>query len=74
MDTTRFPLDATLDLARMVGITVSVAVLGSAMAAITAARVATMLGDLVPLIGAAVALRWARPEAPAPMQKEVCHA
>jgi len=33
-----------------------------------------MLGGLVQLIGAAVALRWARLEAPAPTQKEVCHA
>jgi hypothetical protein len=38
------------------------------------ARIATMLGGLVQLIGAAVALRWARPEAPTPMEKEVCHA
>jgi hypothetical protein len=33
-----------------------------------------MLDGLVQLIGAAVALRFAQPEAPAPMQKEVCHA
>jgi len=38
------------------------------------ARIATMLGGLVQLIGAAVAFRWARSEAPAPMQKEVSHA
>ncbi len=74
MDTTRFRFDTTLDLACLVGITVGVAVLGSAMAAITGARVATMLDGLVQSIGAAVALRFARPEAPAPMQKEVCHA
>jgi len=52
-------------------------VLGSAMAAIggaDGARIAIMLGGLVQLIGAAVALRWARSEEPAPMQKEVCHA
>jgi MFS family permease len=66
-----------VNLARLVGITVGVAVLGSAMAAIggaDGARIATMLGGLVQLIGAAVALRWARLEAPAPTQKEVCHA
>ena len=66
-----------VNLARLVGITVGVAVLGSAMAAIggaDGARIATMLGGLVQLIGAAVALRWARLEAPAPMQKEVSHA
>jgi MFS family permease len=66
-----------VNLARLVGITVGVAVLGSAMAAIAGAegaRIATMLGSLVQLFGAAVAFRWARPEAPAPMQREVCHA
>jgi len=66
-----------VNLARLVGITVGVAVLINAMAAIAGvegARVATMLGGLVQLIGAGVALCWARPEAPEPMQKEVCHA
>ena len=66
-----------VNLARLVGITVGVAVLGSAMAAIggaQGARTATMLGGLVQLIGAAVALRWARPEAPVPTHKEVSHA
>src|SRR6478735_7828416 len=66
-----------VNLARLVGITVGVAVLGSAMTAIggaDGARIATLLGGLVQLIGAAVALRWARPEEPAPVQKEVCHA
>jgi len=66
-----------VNLARLVGITVGVAVLGSGMAAIggaDGARIATMLGGLVQLIGAAVALQWARGEAPAPMQKEVSHA
>ena len=50
-----------VNLARLVGITVGVAVLGSAMAAIggaDGARIATMLGGLVQLIGAAAALRW----------------
>jgi Na+/melibiose symporter-like transporter len=66
-----------VNLARLVGITVGVAVLGSAMAAIggaDGARVATMVGGLVQLIGAAVALRWARSDVPAPTRKEVCHA
>src|SRR6201990_585295 len=52
-----------VNLARLVGITVGVAVLGSAMAAVggaDGARIATMVGGLVQLIGAAVALRWAR--------------
>jgi hypothetical protein len=64
-----------VNLARLVGITVGVAVLGSAMAAIggaDGARIATMLGGLVQLAGAAVAFRWS--EAPAPLRKEVCHA
>ncbi len=66
-----------VNLARLVGITVGVAVLGSAMAAVggaDGARIATMLGGLVQLIGAAVALRWARSESAAPLQEEVCHA
>jgi len=66
-----------VNLARLVGITVGVAVLGSAMASIggaDGARIATMLGGVVQLIGAAVALGWAKNHAPAPMQKEVCHA
>jgi hypothetical protein len=66
-----------VNLARLVGITVGVAVLGSAMAARAGAdgtRIATMLGGLVQLVGAAVALRWARPEAAAPMQRLVAHA
>jgi hypothetical protein len=66
-----------VNLARLVGITVGVAVLGSAMAALAGAdgtRIATMLGGLVQLVGAAVALRWARPEAAAPMQRLVAHA
>jgi predicted MFS family arabinose efflux permease len=65
-----------VNLARLVGITVGVAVLGSAMAAIggaDGARVATMLGGLVQLSGAAVALIWAQDDAPARKQ-EVCHA
>jgi EmrB/QacA subfamily drug resistance transporter len=66
-----------VNLARLVGITVGVAVLGSAMGAIggtDGARIATMVGGVVQLIGAAVAVRWARSEAPAPLQKEACHA
>jgi hypothetical protein len=66
-----------VNLARLVGITVGVAVLGSTMAAIEGAdgaRAATMLGAVVQLVGAAVALIWARADAPAQHQKEVCHA
>jgi hypothetical protein len=63
-----------VNLARLVGITVGVAMLGSAMAAM-GAQTAMALGGAVQLIGAAVALRWARPEAPVPAtKKEVSHA
>ena len=64
-----------VNLARLVGITVGVAVLGSAMAAIggdAGVRIAMVLGGAVQLVGAVVALRWATP-APA-STKEVCHA
>jgi EmrB/QacA subfamily drug resistance transporter len=66
-----------VNLSRLVGITVGVAVLGSAMAAVAGAggaRIATMLGGVVQLIGAAVALVWARAEAPEPVKEAVCHA
>ncbi|HET6735745.1 hypothetical protein [Mycobacterium sp.] len=66
-----------VNLARLLGITVGVAVLGSALAAIggvDGARTAMAIGGVVQLIGAAAALRWARPDAPAPVEKEVCHA
>ena len=66
-----------VNLARLVGITVGVAVLGSAMAAIggaDGARLATMVGGIVQLTGAAVAVLWAREQAPALTQEEVCHA
>jgi MFS family permease len=66
-----------VNLARLLGITVGVAVLGSALAAIGGtggARTAMALGGVVQLLGAAAALRWARPEASAPAEKEVCHA
>jgi EmrB/QacA subfamily drug resistance transporter len=63
-----------VNLARLVGITVGVAVLGSAMAAISGgsgARVAVLIGAAVQLTGAAIALRWTR----TPVQeKETCHA
>ena len=39
---------------------------------LSGAPVATMLGGLVQLTGAAVAFRWS--EAPAPLREEVCHA
>jgi hypothetical protein len=55
-----------------VGITVGVAVLGSALATM-GAQIATALGGAIQLAGAMVALRWARTEAPA-TTKEVCHA
>jgi MFS family permease len=48
-----------VNLARLVGITVGVAVLGSAMAAI-GAQTAMLIGAAVLLTGAVVALRWGR--------------
>jgi EmrB/QacA subfamily drug resistance transporter len=60
-----------VNLARLVGITVGVAVLGSAMAAL-GAQAAVAIGGVVQLIGAAVALRWARAETPT--RKELSHA
>ncbi len=56
-----------VNLARLLGITVGVAVLGSAMAA-RGAQTAMALGGAVQWIGAMVAYRWTR------TQKEACHA
>lgn len=64
-----------VNLARLVGITVGVAVLGSAMAAVggvAGVRTAMVLGAAAQLVGAGVAFRWAHADARA--QKEVCHA
>jgi EmrB/QacA subfamily drug resistance transporter len=64
-----------VNLARLVGITVGVAVLGTALAAIggeAGVRTAVVLGGVVQLAGAVAAFRWTRP-APATV-KEVCHA
>ncbi len=61
-----------VNLARLVGITVGVAVLGSAMAAV-GAQIAMLLGAAVQVAGAVVALRWAQDES-ASSTKEVCHA
>ena len=66
-----------VNLARLVGITVGVAVLGSAMAAIDGSagvRAALVIGGAASAFGALVALRWARTESPALTGKEVCHA
>ena len=64
-----------VNLARLVGITVGVAVLGSALAAIGGAggaRIAALIGGAVQLAAAVVALRWTRTSAAT--EKEVCHA
>ncbi len=61
-----------VNLARLVGITVGVAVLGSAMAAL-GAPVATAVGGVVLVAGAIVTWRWARDDT-ASTRKEVCHA
>jgi predicted MFS family arabinose efflux permease len=62
-----------VNLARLVGITVGVAVLGSAMASI-GAQAALLIGGIVQLLGALVALRWAREEKVASRTRAVCHA
>jgi MFS family permease len=62
-----------VNLARLVGITVGVAVLGSAMAAV-GMQVAMLVGGVVQLVGAVVAVSWARDDSVAPPTKEVCHA
>jgi predicted MFS family arabinose efflux permease len=62
-----------VNLARLVGITVGVAVLGSAMASI-GAQAALLIGGIVQLLGALVALRWAREEKVASSTRAVCHA
>ena len=63
-----------VNLSRLVGITVGVAVLGSAMAA-GGVRTALVVGGVVQLAGAVVALRWARPESsPATTVKEAANA
>ncbi len=65
-----------VNLARLVGITVGVAVLGSAMAAVGGtggARIAVALRGAVQLVGAGVALRWTR-AGRRRTEKEVCHA
>ena len=56
-----------VNLARLLGITVGVAVLGSALAAV-GAQTAMALGAVVQLLGAVVGFRWASTE------KEACHA
>jgi EmrB/QacA subfamily drug resistance transporter len=67
-----------VNLARLVGITVGVAVLGSAMASVGGAggvRIATVAGGLAQVVGAAVAFRWARSQTPTTStDEEVCHA
>ena len=66
-----------VNLARLVGITVGVAVLGSAFGVIggvAGVRTAMVIGGAVQLIGAMVAFRWARTQDQAPAEKEVCHA
>jgi EmrB/QacA subfamily drug resistance transporter len=61
-----------VNLARLTGITVGVAVLGSAMAAV-GAQVAMVIGGAIQLAGAVVALRWARAKTNASTTEEVCH-
>jgi predicted MFS family arabinose efflux permease len=62
-----------VNLARLVGITVGVAVLGSAMASI-GAQAALLIGGIVQLLGALVALRWGREEQTRSTTRAVCHA
>jgi MFS family permease len=65
-----------VNLARLVGITVGVAVLGTLLAVVDA-RAALLFGGVVELVAAAVTARWARPQwvaAPPAKAEEVCHA
>jgi predicted MFS family arabinose efflux permease len=62
-----------VNLARLVGITVGVAVLGSAMASI-GAQPALLIGGIVQLLGALAALRWGREEKNPSTTRAVCHA
>lgn len=64
---------AVVNLARLVGITVGVAVLGSAMATV-GVSIAMVIGAATMLAGALVAAKWARPAVAAPATGEVCHA
>jgi len=60
-----------VNLARLVGITVGVAVLGSAMASV-GAQAALLIGGVIQLLGAVVALRWTRTKIAS--ARAVCHA
>ena len=65
-----------VNLARLVGITVGVAVLGSAMAAVDGSagvRTALVIGGTASAFGAVIALRWTRTETVA-TTKEACRA
>jgi hypothetical protein len=82
MDTKRFSLDTALTLiAAYLGLFVGPIDANAINLALPAAiggahggRIATMLGGLVQLMGAAVALRSARADEPASIPKEVSHA
>lgn len=66
-----------VNLARLLGISVGVAVLGSALAAVGGdggVRSALVLGGVCQLVGAAVAMRLARPDPAALIRKEMSHA
>jgi EmrB/QacA subfamily drug resistance transporter len=66
-----------VNLARLVGITVGVAVLGSAFGVIgggAGVRTAMVIGGAVQLIGALVAFTWARTRSATSPEKEDCHA
>ncbi|MEX3655574.1 MFS transporter [Mycolicibacterium fortuitum] len=67
-----------VNLSRLLGITVGVAVLGSAMSIAggsAGVRAALLLGGLCHMVGALLALRLTRTPAPAPtIGKESCHA
>jgi predicted MFS family arabinose efflux permease len=62
-----------VNLARLVGITVGVAVLGSAMASV-GAQAALLIGGVIQFLGAVVVLRRGREEKVASRTRAVCHA
>jgi EmrB/QacA subfamily drug resistance transporter len=66
-----------VNLARLVGITVGVAVLGTAfdvIGGVAGVRTAMVIGAAVQLIGAGVSLCWARSQTPVAADEEGCHA
>jgi hypothetical protein len=62
-----------VNLARLVGITVDVAALGTVLA-LQGVGTALVVGGVVELVAALVVLRWAAGRSESSERKEVCHA